>query len=179
MELKEFFESLPDARRPQGKRIQLSQALWIIFLAIASGYQGYRGIYKFAKANQLFLTHFFNLKHGIPSHVTFRQVLISLDKEAIKQAFSQWASKQNLQAGDWLAADGKALASTVVNTFEKSQDFSATVSLFCQRTGLSVAIADYRNSEQSETEILRQLLLCIHNKGLIVSLDALHTQKKQ
>ena len=87
MTLNELFKSLPDARRGQGQRYALPDVLWMIFLGISCGYVGYRALSKFAKANQAYFTEIFSLKHGVPSHVTIRQILTNLDKEVVKAQF--------------------------------------------------------------------------------------------
>ena len=179
MRLSALFENIPDFRRGQGQRYRLSDVLWLIFLGIASGYAGYRSLAKFAKANQDYFVAQLALKHGVPSHVTIREILTRLDKQTFIEHFNQWAADQDLQAGDWLSGDGKSLASTVSAPFEKEQNFSAMVSLFAQRTGLTVQIADYRNKKISEGEILRSLLPSLQDKAVVVTLDALHMQKKQ
>ncbi|MCY7351055.1 MAG: transposase family protein [Cytophagaceae bacterium] len=44
MSLDELFKSIPDFRRDQGQRYELDTVLWMIFLGVASGYQGYWAI---------------------------------------------------------------------------------------------------------------------------------------
>jgi predicted transposase YbfD/YdcC len=178
MNLDSFFNSIDDFRRSQGQRFELSSLLWIIFLGIASGYKGYRPIAKFAKANNDFFVDFFKLKHPVPSHVTFRAVLTGLDKKEVIKKFNEWSEKQDLQPGDWISGDGKSLKSTVVHSQQVQQDFSSVVSLYCQRTGLSFQIKDYQNKKISEGQVLRDLLPSLKDKGVIITLDALHTQKK-
>jgi hypothetical protein len=179
MRLNELFESIPDFRRGQGQRYKLADVLWLVFLGIASGYSSYRSLAKFAQANRDYFVGQLALKHGVPSHVTIREILTQLDKQSFLEHFNQWAASQELQAGDWLSGDGKSLASTVSAPFEEEQNFSAMVSLFAQRTGLTFQIADYRNKETSEAEILRSLLPSLQDKEVVLTLDALHLQKKR
>ena len=115
----------------------------------------------------------------MPSHVTFRKILTSLDSKRIINHFNEWSKSQDLQPDDWVSGDGKSLKSTFTDYCGTEQDFASVVSLYCQKTGLSFQIADYRNKKISEGQILRDLLPSLKSKGVIVSLDALHTQKKQ
>jgi hypothetical protein len=179
MDLNALFASIPDFRRGQGQRYKLSDVLWLVFLGIASGYQGYRGIAKFAKANAAYFREQFRLKHGVPSHVTFREILSNLDKEVFLAQLNHLLAQQDLPAGNWVSGDGKSLASTVSKAFEEGQDFAATVSLFAHASGVSCQIAQYRNKKVGEAQILRELLPSLQGKGVRVSLDALHLQKKQ
>lgn len=179
MSLSTFMKSIPDPRRGQGQRYPIESILWIIFLGISCGYVGYRSIAKFGKSNGSYFASIFGLKHGLPSHVTIRQVLSNLDKEALKESFQSWCCSQELSPMDWVSGDGKSLKSTLESYFESSQDFCSIVSLYVQKTGLSYAIADYRNKKVSEPQILRELLPALQDKGVILTLDAIHTQKKQ
>ncbi|WP_409014332.1 transposase family protein [Arcicella sp. BE51] len=54
-----------------------------MFLGISCGRIGYRSIHKFTKANEAYFTDIFSLKHGVPSHVTLRQLLLALDKDTL------------------------------------------------------------------------------------------------
>ena len=53
--------------------------------------------------------------NGVPSHVTFREILINLDKEELKKSFACWSAMQDLSLLDWVSRNGKALRSTVAN----------------------------------------------------------------
>jgi DDE_Tnp_1-associated len=179
MTLNELFESFPDTRRSQGQRYSLSDVLWMIFLGISCGYVGYRALSKFAKANKEYFTEIFSLKHGVPSHVTIRQILTDLDKDIVKEQFIEWCKQQDLSALDWISGDGKSLKSTLNNYSESAQNFCSIVSFYVQKTGLTYLITDFRNKKTGEAEIVRNLLPSLKDKGVIITLDALHAQKKQ
>lgn len=123
MSLSELFKSFPDFRRGQGQRYPLEDVLWMIFLGVCSGYSGYRPVGKFAKANTAFFTEALDLKHGIPSHVTFREILMNLDKQGVKERFAEWSSSQELSPYDWVSGDGKSLKSTLSDYDARTQDF--------------------------------------------------------
>ena len=97
----------------------------------------------------------------------------------VKKSFLQWTQSQEIGSLDWLSADGKSLKSTLSDYSDSSQDFCSIVSMYVQKTGLTYAIADFRNKKVGEAEIVRLLLPSIKDKGVILTLDALHTQKKQ
>lgn len=178
MNLTDFFKSVPDYRRGQGQRYPLDSLLWMVFLSICCGHNGYRSFGKFAKANTGYFTGTFSLKHGVPSYVTFREVLTKLDKEALRERFIAWSSSQQQLLGqDWVSGDGKSLRSTLSGYTTEGQDFCSVVSFYVQKTGLCFLVADYRNKQLSETEIVRSLLPSLKDKGIILTLDALHTQK--
>ena len=178
MDLTAFFNQVPDPRRAEGKRTPLPAFLWMAFLAIASGHGGYRGMGKFARSNADFFRAYFGLRHAVPSHVSFRSVLQSLDKALLYQAFNQYFGG-SLEAGDWVAGDGQSLRSTVQEAHNVGQQFVSVVSLYCQRTGLAVAVQDYTNKKTGELKVLCDLLPLLQDQGVVLTLDALHGQKKQ
>lgn len=178
MELAEFFHQVHDPRRAQGQRFPLPALLWMTFLAIASGYQGPRKMAQFARSNAAFFTAYFGLRHGLPSYGAFRDLLQGLDKAALAQAFGRWFTPQ-AQAGDWVAGDGQSLRSTVQAAQQASQSFVSVVSLYCQRTGLTLAVQDYTDKKTGELALIRDLLAGLQDRGVVVTLDALHAQKKQ
>ena len=178
MNLTDFFAQLPDPRRAAGTRTPLPAFLWMAFLAVASGYGGYRAMGKFARSNAAFFRAYFGLRHPVPSHVSFRSLLQALDKAAAYQAFNQQLVA-SLQAGDWVAGDGQSLCSTLSEAHGAGQQFVSVVSLYCQRTGLTAAMQDYSDKKTGELTVLRELLPLLQDRGVVLTLDALHGQKKQ
>lgn len=178
MELTDFFAQVTDPRRQQGQRYPLPALLWLIFLATASGYVGYRKISQFGRSNAAFFTDYFALAHGLPSHVSVRKLLQALDKKALAQAFGQCFNAQAV-AGDWVAGDGQSLRSTVRAAQQAGQTFVSVVSLYAQRTGLTVALQDYPDKKTGELALLRTLLTDFQDRGVVLTLDALHAPKKQ
>ena len=178
MDLSSFFNGVTDPRRAEGKRISLPAFLWMSFLAIASGSTGYRAMSRFARSNTAFFQQHFGLRHAMPSHVSFRSLLQQLDKEALYEAFNQ-AFSSHVQPGDWVAADGQCLCSTVRQAQTADQQFVSVVSRYCQRTGLTAALQDYTDKKSGEMDVLRQLLPLLQERGVVFTLDALHSQKKQ
>ena len=178
MDLAEFFNQVPDPRRAEGKRTPLPALLWMTFLAVASGHGGYRAMSKFAKSNAAFFSAYFGLRHAVPSHVSFRSVLQALDETFLYQAFNQQFAA-GVQAGDWVAGDGQSLRSTLQEAHGAGQRFVSVVSLYCQRTGLAAAMRPYTDKKNGELSVLRELLPLLRDRGVVVTLDALHGQKKQ
>jgi hypothetical protein len=180
MTLLETFAEIEDPRRSQGKRISLPQLLSMVTLSYLCGYYGYRRVARFCKAHSELLTTALGLKHKIPSHVTFRAVLMNLDSDAVIAAFNAWASCYvPLAAQTWLSGDGKALRSTVINSSTAEQDLELVVSFFTQQSGMVARIAHFCQSSGDEINTVRDLLAYLPSVGLIVRLDSAHCQKKQ
>jgi len=180
MSLYEMFAQIPDPRRKEGLRTNLAQMFCMIVVSNLCGHFGGRATARFAKLHREVFQLALQLKHPPPSHVIFTDLLNRVDSQAVIKAFNKWASTYvPLQEGDFISGDGKALASTVKDMHGKNQNFEAVVSLFSQRTGLVLAVEQYRNSENSEQDIVRFLIGQLQDMGMTIHLDALHTQKKQ
>ena len=181
MSLYEAFSSLQDPRRAQGRRITLPSLLSICVLGYLCGYRGYRGIARFGNAHSELLCEKFGLSHGIPSYVTFREVLQKFPDTALISAFTGWIEGFSLPQGSWLAGDGKVLGSTVSSSQSSAQNFTSVVTLFAQESGIAHRISTYQNKEkgQGEQACLRHLLQELKGMGAIITADALHAQKKR
>lgn len=180
MSLYELFDQVNDPRRKEGLRTTLPQMFCMITLSNLCGHFGGRPIERFAKANSELFIKELNLKHGIPSHVIFTDVLNRVDSKELIKAFNKWAADfVAVEKGDLVSGDGKALGSTVTHQHGTKQNFEAVVSIFCQKSGLVRAIEQYQNSKESEIDIVRFLIKQLHGMGMTFHLDALHAQKKQ
>jgi hypothetical protein len=180
MSLSECFSGITDPRRKQGIRVKLDQLLTMTVLSYLCGHFGYRGVARFCKANSSFFCEELNLLHGVPSHVTFYTVLSQLDSRALIEGFQKWVnSHAALQNTDWVSVDGKTLGGTVKDTQGSGQDFEGVVSLYCHQSGLVHAIEHYRrkSKEKGEAPLARQLMTALKDKGVVFTMDALHSQK--
>ncbi len=182
MEFSDFISKMEDSRRLQGQRYSFESMMWMVFLSIACGYESNRKMATFCISYQeLFIEHF-NLKHGTPSYGTFHTFLSYLDSLSFADSFNTvMLSHSELEKGDWIAGDGQTLCSTVSSCHTSKQDYVSVVSLFCQKTGLSILLKDYMNKDKQESEakiVLELLLKNLKYKGLMFTLDALHCQKK-
>ena len=182
MNLSECFSQIPDPRRSVGLRIDLNQLLSMVTLSYLCGGTGYRPVARFCKVHSELLTEVLLLRHGVPSHVTFREILMNIDQPALIEAFNSRASQYvDLSLGDWVSGDGKTLCSTVSDCHGKNQDFQAVVSIFGQQSGLIYAVEEYHNKskEKGEMDVLRFLIDKLSGMGITLTVDALHTQKKR
>lgn len=178
MTLYEAFAGLTDPRRAEGRRIQLEQLLALVVIANLCGHHGYRPVARFCQSHQEVLSQQFDLKHGVPSYVTFRTVLTKLEEQTLIDCFNTWAHALGpLSEGDWISGDGKALGSTLTHMQDAKQDFQLMVSLWSHQYGLVHRLATYANASGDERASVRSLLSHFEDKGLIVRLDSIHTQK--
>ena len=150
----------------------------MVVISNLCGYVGYRPVAMFSQALEELFVEALQLRHGVPSHVTFREVLQRTDHRQLIDCFNKWAGTYApVEAGNWLSGDGKALGSTLENMHNSKQDFQVVVSFFSQQSGLVHLIDQFRNAEKSEIEVVRNLLEHLQGAGALIRLDALHTKK--
>jgi hypothetical protein len=175
-----YLQQVSDFRRKEGRRYPLAETLCMLVMGMMSGYQGYRELGRFLRYNQPELVAYLQVaKSRVPSHVTIRQILQHLDFEELNQAFSRWSSQYVDWSKQWLSIDGKSLKSTVSAYASKEQNFVMLVSAFSQQTGLIGPVVRLENGKSSEIASVQQLIGQLQTKGLLLTLDALHCQKKQ
>lgn len=179
MTLIEALQRIPDPRRGAGRRYPLWVFLLLILLGTMSGYRGYRGLSRFMARHQGHLAQRLGLpRAALPSYSTIRRLLLEVDFNAVAEAFNHWAKAAGLvQAGHDYAVDGKSLKNTVTDAHQAQQNFVNVVSVFQLEQGVVVGQAAFDNQQQSEIEVVKQLLKRLHLSESTVSLDALHAQK--
>jgi len=165
--LKILTDNVDEPRRSQGLRTNLGQMFGMIIISNLCGHFGGRATAKFSKHYQSTFTELLKLKHPVPSHVIFSDLLKRADENQVIEAFNKWASKYvPLEKGELVSGDGKALGSTVENAKNGKQTFTAIVSLFCQKSGLVHSLKQYQNAKKSEINIVRFLIKELNAKGL-------------
>ena len=179
MSLQECYEQIIDPRKSSGLRTPLPELLCMITMGYLSGHSGYRGIGTFMSENKSELMDLFSLKHPPIGKTQLRTVLQRLDFTPINRAFYQWiTSFVTIEQGEWLSGDGKALGSTVKDAHGNAQEYELMVRLFSQKLGIVTHSATTK-SKATELKAMQTLLQTLEIKGAIITLDALHCQKKQ
>lgn len=161
-------KNVKDPRRAQGMRHNLGQIFSMIIIGNLCGHLGGRAVEKFGKLHQGTFTQYLGLKHPVPSHVTFSDLLNRTDEQQLISAFNEWAGDfVDLQKGDFVSGDGKVLGSTVSDCHGKQQNFQSVVSLFCQKTGLVHSLQEFQNNKSNEIDVVRFLIERLEVKGMI------------
>lgn len=180
MTIVERLKGLPDPRRGAGQRHPLVWVLLMIIMGMMSGRYGYRELATFMASNKAVFTDLFLLKHGTPSHVTIRTILQTISYAELNEIFEEWMTDHlEIKKKAWLSADGKAMKSTVEHAHDTWQNFVSLVSVFHQQTGTVLATARMDNGKEGEIPTLQDLLEKLGLTGVILTMDALHCQKKQ
>lgn len=177
-EMFDFLAGFSDPRRGQGQRHKLQDVLTIVIMAILSGCQGLKGFARFAASNREELTSVLKLKHGVPCFFTIRSILTGLDEQLLAQSFIKWVRGYHPSLGDeYIALDGKAVASTTNGGNTSLQNFISVVSAFGHQSGMVYGMKSFENGKGGEPEALRTLVGQLGLSGKVFTMDALHTKK--
>lgn len=175
-----YLQQVQDFRTGRGLKHELWVVLLLIIMAVLSGSQSYLALEDFGQRHYPALREKLGLKTDkAPSDTTYRRILRQLDFQDLSAQFHNWMKQYvKLEAGEWLSLDGKSIKGTVSNYDNSYQNFVSLVSLYSHHQGIVVALKAFENKNQSEQKVVQYLLETLHLEGVIVTLDALHTQKK-
>jgi DDE_Tnp_1-associated len=176
----DYLAQIPDPRHPNGRRHPLWLILLLIIMGIMSGYWGYRSLGRFVERHRRALIKTFKISGAtVPSYSTIRRVLMQIDYLALGEAFRGWASQYE-PGGEkqWVAFDGKSLRNTVTDHAGAQQNFVTMVSAFSHSRGQVLGVQVMENKHESEIVVVTNLLSLLDLQGAVITLDALHCQKK-
>ena len=165
----QHFAKIKDPRRQAGLRHPLIEVLFIAICSIIAGADDWVAIERFGKAKKRWFAGYLRLKHGIPAHDTFGDVVAVLDPEQFAEAFMGWMQMIATISGV-LALAGK----TIRRSFDKALGKSAIhrVSAWSAHNHLilgQVKVDDKSNEFTAITQLLRLLVV----KGCLVTIDAM------
>ena len=111
--LPECFKTIPDPRRPQGRRHPLSVVLGIAAGATLCGMRGYKAIAEWAnalgqQARQRFGCRRENGRYVVPSEYVLRDCMIRIEPGTLDRALNLWNQAWGMQ-DEALALDGKTM----------------------------------------------------------------------
>jgi hypothetical protein len=148
----------------------------MIVLAHLSGYYGLNEMTRFIRTNAEYFKKTFNLS-VVPGYTILRTFCAEVSFDHINSAFYKWAS-QYIKLNDWASIDGKALASTSTDPFSVDQNFKSMVSIFSHHSGIVLQSKGFENKVRSEIHCVQDLISQLEQKGMVLTLDAMHCQKK-
>jgi hypothetical protein len=175
-----MLQEIPDPRRAEGKLYKLPHVLLFSILAVVTGGNSFRAIETFIKVHRRLLNAAFGLHwKRAPAHTAIRYILQGLDPAAVEQAFRRHAAGLQRAAGDrsrrTIALDGKVLR----RSFDNFSDRKAAQVLHAFDVDAGLVLAHIEIDEKSnEIPAAQRLLGELQAVGCIVTLDALHCQKK-
>ena len=173
-------QEIPDPRRAEGKLYKLPYVLLFSILAVVTGGNSFRSIETFIKVHRRRLNAAFDLRwKRAPAHTAIRYILQGLDPQTVEQVFRRHAAALRDAATDLsqrtIALDGKTLR----RSFDNFTDRKAAQLLHAFDTEAGLVLAHIDIEEKSnEIPAAQQLLGELNVADCIVTLDALHCQKK-
>ena len=165
--------AIEDPRREWKVEHRLLDILTIAVRAVLGEAESFEDIALYGRCKREWLEGFLELPNGIPSHDTFRRVLMLVDPEAFERRFLGWVQavfRPADAAPPQIAIDGK----TVRRSFDRKHGRSPLhlVSAYATEHGLVLA-QRATETKGGELAVLPDLLDGLDLRGSLVSLDAL------
>src|SRR4051812_19119879 len=166
------FAQLEDPRCDWRVEHKLLDILVIAVCAVIGEAESFEDIALYGRCKRDWLQRFLELPGGIPSHDTFRRVLMLIDPERFERCFLGWVRsvfQPDTTAPRQIAIDGK----TVRGSFDRRNGRSPLhlVSAFAVEHGLVLA-QRAAEEKKGELSVLPDLLDGLDLRGCLVSLDA-------
>lgn len=173
-----IFESVPDPRDINARH-DLRDILFIALAAMLCGAESCVEMAEFGRNKEALLRRALDLKHGPPSHDTFSRVFRRLDPTALEEAFIRFMEAFRRALGpvagqSVLAVDGKSLK----NAYEKGRAHMPPMMVSVWGTAMRMTLAQTQAGEGGEAEAAIALLKRLSLKGCIVTLDAIHCDRR-
>lgn len=178
--LKTAFTELKDTRRGQGQRYDLEGFLVGCILGILSGANSYRKLHTFMESRLEVLREHVGIKwKKAPAYGTIRNILKGIEGKDLEECFRKYSlelSQLDKTKNVFLALDGKV----VRGSFDHFEDREAIQILSGFITGKDIIIAHevIEGKKENEIPVIQRLVREIDISGMILTLDALHCQKK-
>jgi predicted transposase YbfD/YdcC len=176
-----YVDDLEDPRSTINQKHPFVSVVVIALMAVLAGANGPTAIAKWALIKEQFLGGVLDLPNGVPRKDVFRRVLALLDPAAFQACFAAWLAALRAAAAGATGIEQPALAvdgKTARRSHDRATGLGAlhAVSVWASEFGLSlgqVACAEKSN----EITAIPELLKLVDSKGVIITIDAMGTQK--
>jgi predicted transposase YbfD/YdcC len=174
LDIGHHFAAVPDPRDPRFLTHLLGDILTISLCAMLSGAKSFEDMAAFGRAKESWLRSLgLTLRHGIPSHDTFRDLFRHLAPAVFQDCFTAWINAVCAHLGvKHVQIDGKALRGSRGLNGTCLHLVSAWVGANSLTLG-QVAVEDKSN----EITAIPKLLKLLELEGALVSIDAMGCQK--
>lgn len=171
--LVEALSLIKDPRKPSnGTLHDFREILVIAVCALLSDAETVEDIVEWAKIKTDWLRRFLILKNGIPSHDTFLRVFWALDPACFEAIFRRWVGGIVGALDGTIAIDGKTLRGS------RDKDVAPIHMVSAFSTSLGLVLGQEKVANKSnEITAIPELLDALYIKGLLVSIDAMGTQR--
>lgn len=177
--LLERFQELPDYRKYKIAKHNVGEVMYLSMLAMLAGANGYEDMALWIKLKKRELAKV--LGHGLipPAYTTIRNVYLNIDLEALNKMFEDWshtiAKREGLSSLNIVSSDGKTMRGSRNKT--KDEKARHIVSLFLSKEKITLAQTKV-DDKSNEIPALLELLDSLKLENCVITVDAMHTQKK-
>jgi DDE_Tnp_1-associated len=176
--LLDFLKEIPDHRDREGRLYDLAHILLFSILAILSNAKNYKDIWRFILIHFEILKKTYALKwRRAPNYTTVRNILIGVEPELLEKTFRKNSEllEEGASKGKHLCFDGKTLRGSFQNlkgekAIQLFEIFSATDKIVLGHIPIE--------EKDHEIPVMQELLATLPLSESIVTMDALHCQKK-
>ena len=168
----ELFETITDPRDEFKIKYKLTDILSILVCAVISGADTYEDIELYGRSKKEWLQQFLELENGVPSHDTFRRVMMLIDPDEFESLFLNWVQNHILiktNGPDHIAIDGKTMRGSV--DYTKGLAPIHIVNAYSVKNRLILTQKAVSNRAGEKT-ILSPLLQALDLENTLVSIDA-------
>ena len=177
-----FFEflahtiELTDPRVDRGYNYCLKEMVALAICGTICGADSWADIERFARTHQWWFEQFLELERGVPSHDTFGRVFSRLDSDEFYNCVIKWIHELDLSLqGCAVNIDGKTLR----GSHDRAADQSPLHIVSAWANELKICIGQRAvDSKSNEIPAVQELLDMLQLEGAVVTMDAMHCQKK-
>lgn len=169
------FADLEDPRVSRTQWHPLTNVIGIGLCAVICGAEHFTEMEEFGKDKQEWLSRFFDLSNGIPSHDTFNAVFARLKPQEFEKCLLSWiTSLHEITGGKILAIDGKTLRGSYDTGDNKAAIHMVSAWSSANHLSLGSVVTDEKSNEITA---IPKLLELIEISGALVTIDAMGCQK--
>jgi predicted transposase YbfD/YdcC len=165
-------QAIPDPRKAQGKRHELTLILLLVFVALLRGSKDLKDAHLWALHNRKFLARYFLIRHGLPDPTTISRVMAVLDPDTLVTAFLNFLTLLGVTPGQVYSFDGKTIRAVASGGAIRHM-----LSFFSHDTHLALGQVGVSGKENEIPAFERLLGQTESLTGCLLLGDALHTQK--
>lgn len=138
--------------------------------------EGWEDIETFGRLRKDWLRQFIRLRNGIPSHDTISRVFRIIRPGAFQEAFLAWVKQLgDIEGLNIVAIDGKSLRRS-----HDAKSFKKMLHTVCAFSAANHVVLGMKSVDEKSNEIVAipELLKQLTLKGMIITIDAMGTQKE-
>ena len=170
---------LPDYRKCKQIKFNVGEVMYLSLLAMLAGANGYKDMALWIKLRRRELSKLLGHRLIPPAYTTIRNVYLNIDVEALNKMFEDWsheiARREGLSELNIVSSDGKTMRGSRNKT--KDEKARHIVSLFLSKEKITLAQTKV-DDKSNEIPALLELLDSLKLENCVITVDAMHTQKK-